>query len=137
MAHLDEFGREILDQTPVSIPFRVDRPEPIHLRMRRLAMEALATVKGDDVETLEEANDFVVPDDPSSFDSEFTEPDYMPSMSETKGSDFTTEEVEAAKQAILSLRQQKNVVPSSAPNGAASVENGPKMSSSETVAAPS
>lgn len=110
MATLDEFGREVLDQTPVSIPFRVERPEPIHLRLRRLAMEAAASIQGPDEETLEDANDFNIPDDPSSFDSAFTEPDYMPTVPPSSGGNdaFTDEEIAAAREAVLKLREQKN-----------------------------
>lgn len=110
MATLDEFGREILDQTPVSIPFRVERPEPIHMRLRRLAMEAAASIQGPDEETLEDANDFEISDDPSSFDSAFTEPDYLPSVHSLKGGNdsFTPEEIVAAREAVMKLREQIN-----------------------------
>ena len=35
-ATLDKEGREWLDQTPVELPVPFTRPEPIHLRLRRI-----------------------------------------------------------------------------------------------------
>lgn len=59
MPVLDENGREILDQTPVSLPLHYDRPEPLHMRIRRMILEATAAQTGDDFETIEDANDFL------------------------------------------------------------------------------
>lgn len=111
MASLDEFGREILDQTPVAIPFRIERPEPIHLRLRRLALEAAASINGPDEESLEDANDFKIPDDPSSFDTAYTEPDYLPKVPSSSSSNapFSDEELAAAREAIKHLREQKQL----------------------------
>ena len=47
MPVLDENGREILDQTPVSLPLHYDRPEPLHMRIRRMILEATAAHSGD------------------------------------------------------------------------------------------
>ncbi|WP_308620102.1 hypothetical protein [uncultured Desulfovibrio sp.] len=109
MASLDEKGHEILDQTPVAIPFDVTRPEPIHLRMRRIA-ESFYQERinaGDDVETLDEANDFDVPDDPTCAEP-YPEPDYLPSVSEASRLDgpVTQEELAAAREMILERRKQ-------------------------------
>lgn len=41
MAIFDEKGREILDQTPVALPLHFDRPEPIHMRIRRMILQEL------------------------------------------------------------------------------------------------
>ena len=63
-------GKEIVDQTPVSFPIKFQRPEPIHLRIRRMILEEInKTQRDDEYETFADADDFVVPDDPSSFDS--------------------------------------------------------------------
>jgi hypothetical protein len=47
MATLDEHGREVLDQTPVSVPFKFERPEPIHLRLRRQIIDAMVAAERD------------------------------------------------------------------------------------------
>ena len=107
MPTLDEKGREILDQTPVSLPIHYDRPEPLHLRIRRMILEATAAQKGDDVETLDDANDFLIPDDPSSFDTQYTEPDYDPSLVQQQNKPFTDDEIAAARSAIEALRASK------------------------------
>lgn len=113
MPTLDENGREILDQTPVSLPLHYDRPEPLHLRIRRMILEATSAQKGDDVETIDDANDFLIPDDPSSFDSGYTEPDYDPSLVQQHEKPFTDEEIAAARAAVDALRASKT--PSSEP----------------------
>ena len=112
MPTLDEFGREILDQTPVSLPLHYDRPEPIHQRIRRMVLEAMAAQTGEDVETLEDANDFLVPDDPSSFDTNYTEPDLDP----PPVFQYTPEEVAAAKAAVEALRASKQESPADSPS---------------------
>ena len=104
MPVLDENGREILDQTPVSLPLRYDRPEPIHMRIRRMILEATSAQKGDDVESLDDANDFLGPDDLSSFDTGYTEPDYDPSLIQQPEKPFTDEEIAAARAAVDALR---------------------------------
>lgn len=113
MPVLDENGREILDQTPVSLPLHYDRPEPLHMRIRRMILEATAAQKGDDVETLDDANDFEIPDDPSSFDTGYTEPDYDPSLIQQTEKPYSDEEIAAARAAIDALRASKT--PSSDP----------------------
>lgn len=75
-----ENGKEVQDHTPVSLPFGYDRPEPLHLRVRRMILEGIQQIKGPDIETLEEANDFDIEDDPESFDSAYVEKDYLPQM---------------------------------------------------------
>lgn len=123
MATLDEFGREILDQTPVSLPLHYNKPEPIHQRVRRLVLEALAAQTGDDVETLEDANDFEIPDDPSSFDTSYTEPD-LESVTQTP---FTDEEIAAARAAVEALRVSKT------PPDSSSASSGDSTPSSEAA----
>lgn len=110
MASLNEHGHEILDQTPVDIPFKVSRPEPIHLRLRRIAEQIYAerTAAGEQLETLEEANDFDVPEEDAIFSTPYEEPDYMPSVPETQGVNgpYTPEEVAYAREMILQKRQE-------------------------------
>lgn len=131
MPTLDENGREILDQTPVSLPLNYDRPEPLHLRIRRMILEATATQNGDDVETIDDANDFLIPDDPSSFDTSYTEPDYDPSLiqqQEKPFSDqqqekpFSDEAIAAVRAAIDALRAPKTS-PSEPPKEEAAPKN--------------
>lgn len=69
MATLDEHGREVLDQTPVSVPFKFQRPEPIHLRLRRQIIDTIAAAERDgEHETLEDFNDFSIEGEPDSYD---------------------------------------------------------------------
>ncbi len=114
MATLDDMGREILDQTPVSLPLKYDRPEPLHLRIRRMILEATQE-QHDGFETLEEANDFEVDDDPSSFDTAYTEPDLEPVQQ------YTDEEIAAARAAVEALRKSKEQPPAT-PTPPASLE---------------
>lgn len=122
MPTLDENGREILDQTPVSLPLNYDRPEPLHLRIRRMILEATAAQKGDDVETIDDANDFLIPDDPSSFDTSYTEPDYDPSLPEPEPRPYSDEEIAAARAAVEALRASKTS-PSEPPKEEAAPKN--------------
>lgn len=69
MATFDDRGREILDQTPVSLPLHYDRPEPLHLRIRRMIMEELHG-SNEPYDPAEE-NDFDV-DDASSFEDQLS-----------------------------------------------------------------
>lgn len=58
-----ENGRETLDQTPVSYPLHFERPEPLHIRIRRMIIEQMMESRSyDEVESFEEADDFSVPD---------------------------------------------------------------------------
>ena len=81
MAQLDEFGREVLDQTPVAIPVPFTRPEPIHLRLRRMVEQYHREMKdANEYETFEDADDFDVEDGTPSYEdrpSEY-EQDFMP-----------------------------------------------------------
>ena len=69
MAQLDAFGREILDQTPVAVPYHFTRPEPIHLRLRRQILDYVEQQRhNDEVESLEDFNDFSIEGEPDSYD---------------------------------------------------------------------
>lgn len=125
MPTLDANGREILDQTPVSLPLHYDRPEPLHMRIRRMILEATADQKGDDVETIDDANDFLIPDDPSSFDTGYTEPDYDPSLTQQPGKPFSDEEIAAARAAVEALRASRTP-PSESPKHKQEEEAAPK-----------
>lgn len=112
MASLDEKGHEVLDQTPVDIPFRVDRPEPIHLRLRRIAEQIYHERQhaGEDVESVDEANDFEVEDDPSCYEP-YPEPDLepqLPDLSESArlNAPLSPEERQAAYELIMNMRKQ-------------------------------
>lgn len=61
---LDEYGREILDDTPVSLPVRLKRGENIAEQVQRLVQQELSRLAdAQGLETFEEANDFDVGDD--------------------------------------------------------------------------
>nr|QQL13327.1 MAG: hypothetical protein [Microviridae sp.] len=107
MATLNNDGSEMLDQTPVALPLKYDRPEPIHQRIRRMILQAISEQSGDDVETLDDANDFEIPDDPSSYDTGYTEPDLEP----TPQLAYTDEEIAAARAAVEKMRAEKADAP--------------------------
>lgn len=80
-ASLDEKGREVLDQTPRAIPVPFTRPEPIHLRLRRLVEQYHREMaEKDEYESFADADDFDVADGAPSYEdspSEY-EADFMP-----------------------------------------------------------
>lgn len=80
-ATLDKEGREWLDQTPVEIPIPFTRPEPIHLRLRRIVERYHQEMKdAEEYESFEDADDFDVGDGASSYEDKPTEyeQDFMP-----------------------------------------------------------
>lgn len=80
-ATLDKEGREWLDQTPVEIPVPFSRPEPIHLRLRRIVEQYHQEMKdAAEYESFEDADDFNVGDGAPSYEDKPTEyeQDFMP-----------------------------------------------------------
>lgn len=68
MARYDEFGREIPDPTPISLPYPFKRPEPLVEIIRRSIREEMsrhAAAEGE--ETFDEADDFEVDEEPDLF----------------------------------------------------------------------
>ena len=62
-ATLDKEGREWLDQTPVEIPIPFTRPEPIHLRLRRIVEQYHQEMRdANEYESFQDADDFDVGD---------------------------------------------------------------------------
>lgn len=123
MAHINELGQEVLDNTPLSIPVPFTRPEPIHQRIRRMILLAQREA-GEGYETEEEANDFDVPDDPnpdptSPWEENFLPADLRPAAG-VAGSDGVNDEK-------VSVHSDKNETPSASP---ASEENDSKESNS-------
>lgn len=69
MPTLDDLGREVLDQTPVAIPVPFTRPEPLHLRLRRIVEQYHREMAdANDYETFEDADDFDVDDGVPSYE---------------------------------------------------------------------
>ena len=69
--HLDDSGREILDQTPIAFPVGFGRPEPLHLRIRRMVEQYHAEMRdAAEYETFEDADDFDVDDGENDDDNE-------------------------------------------------------------------
>lgn len=86
-ATLDKEGREWLDQTPVEIPIPFTRPEPIHLRLRRIVERYHQEMKdAEEYETFDDADDFEVGDNVPSYEDKPTEyeQDFMPSREAVK-----------------------------------------------------
>lgn len=80
-ATLDEHGREWLDQTPIECPVPYNRPEPIHLRLRRIVEQYHREMQdAEEYETFEDADDFDVNDGAPSYEDKPTEyeQDFMP-----------------------------------------------------------
>lgn len=72
MSELNNLGREIFDQTPVAYPFKFDRPMPLATRIRLQILQAMAEASSaKDVETIEEADDFEIDDDPEMWSSPY------------------------------------------------------------------
>lgn len=66
MNNLNEKGQEVLDPTPMAIPFGYQRPPTLQEQIRRLMRyeyDLMKQATGEDVETPEEADDFDVGDD--------------------------------------------------------------------------
>lgn len=69
---LNEFGREVFDQTPVSFPIKFERPTPLHLRIRNQIINLQNEMRFQtEVETPEEADDFNMPEDPEMWQSPY------------------------------------------------------------------
>lgn len=117
MAYINEFGQEVLDKTPLSIPVPFTRPEPIHQRIRRMILLAQREA-GEGFETEEEANDFDVPDDPNPDPTSPWEEHFMP-ISEPSTSGLNDEKVP--------VQSDQNETPTASP---ASQENDSKESKS-------
>ena len=74
MPKLDELGREIFDQTPMAIPVGFSRPEPIHMRLRRMVEQYHREMQdSQEYESFEDADDFDVGDGAPSFEDAPTE----------------------------------------------------------------
>lgn len=72
---LTEDGREVADATPVEIPVHMKRPKTLQEQMREMVMAVHQEVNAGQQETLEEFEDFDIPDDPidpqTPFEKEF------------------------------------------------------------------
>lgn len=74
ISRLDSKGREILDPTPVEIPVPFERPEPLHLRIRRIVLEQLSRqAQAEGEETFADFEDFGEDED-----EEFSSPYELP-----------------------------------------------------------
>lgn len=72
MSRLTNDGAEYFDQTPIQLDFKVDRPTPLHIRMRQqiLALQEEMRLQAE-LETPEEADDFTVEDEPDMWHSPY------------------------------------------------------------------
>lgn len=69
---LDEKGREVLDLTPIEIPVPFERPEPLHLRIRRIVLEQLSRqAQAEGEETFADFEDFGEDEDGTEFSSPY------------------------------------------------------------------
>lgn len=64
---LDGKGRELVDARPMEPPIGYVRRESLHDQIRRMVLQVSEEAKNAGVETIEEANDFYIDDDPESF----------------------------------------------------------------------
>lgn len=97
MSTLTHDGAELFDQTPINLPFRVERPTPLHIRMRQqiLALQQEMQYQSE-VETPEEADDFSVEDEPDMWQSPY-ELDFD-HISDTESTDSVSESVDKESQ---------------------------------------
>ena len=63
---LDDHGREILDSRPMEPPVGYVKRESISDQIRRMVLQVSQEIASNEVESLEESNDFYVEDDPGS-----------------------------------------------------------------------
>ncbi|QXP44184.1 MAG: hypothetical protein [Arizlama microvirus] len=63
---LDENGREICDSRPMEPPVGYEKRESVTDQIRRMIQQAAKEVEAAGAESLEEANDFYISDDPGS-----------------------------------------------------------------------
>jgi len=64
MAKYDDYGREVPDPTPVSIPSGMSRPLQLHEQIKRMLRTEVSRLAADrEKETFEEADDFDVDED--------------------------------------------------------------------------
>lgn len=61
---LNERGQEVLDPTPLAIPAGFVKPESLEAKMARAIRVASLQAQSQGFETVEEADDFDIPDDP-------------------------------------------------------------------------
>lgn len=68
MSELDSQGREIFDQTPLNLPFKFDKPIPLHIRLKQQVRMALALQREEqEIGSFEEEDDFTPDDGPDPF----------------------------------------------------------------------
>lgn len=71
---LNPDGSEILDPTPIAIPFGFEQPESLEQKMQRMIRHTVSQAAAEQgFETFEESNDFDVDDDSGDFVSVFEE----------------------------------------------------------------
>lgn len=85
----DELGREIIDDTPIEVPLKIQKPPSIqemvkmYIRMDELSQDALRQ----ELETFEEADDFDVDDDDmplSGYEMQEMQEMFLPDQSEVE-----------------------------------------------------
>lgn len=80
-------GREHFDQTPVAYPIHFNRPEPLHIRIRRMILEQMAESQSyNDYDTAEEADNFDVDEDDQFSSSKYEMEDDFDHMYDSKWS---------------------------------------------------
>lgn len=101
MSTLTHDGAEYFDQTPINLPFKFDRPIPLHIRMRQqiLALQEEMRYQSE-VETPEEADDFIPEDEPDMWRSPY-ELDFD-HISDTESTDSVSESVDKESQPATS-----------------------------------
>lgn len=64
MSTLNDFGREVFDQTPIDYPIKFERPTPMHLRIREQILRVYKEMASSkEMDTPQEADDFIPEDD--------------------------------------------------------------------------
>lgn len=114
-------GEEILDQTPVSIPIRLNRPPTLNERIKRMMqLELSEYARQQGKESFEDADDFDIPDDEVQINSPYEE-DFDPEVpfvatreAEIKGQiveDIDDKKIEAGKKSYEKYQPKKQKPP--------------------------
>lgn len=97
MSTLTHDGAEYFDQTPIKLDFKVERPIPLHIRMRQQILALQEEMRNQsEVETPDEADDFSVKDEPDMWRSPY-ELDFD-HLSDTESTDSVSESVDKESQ---------------------------------------
>lgn len=108
---LDDQGREVFDSRPMEPPLGYSPRESLSQQIRRMVLQASQELAEAGVESIEEANDFYIDDDPESMlppsQYEFDEDHHLEQLLEEKRQNA----IEAGREALLRQSQPPPATP--------------------------